>query len=349
MRLKHPDMRPTGSPVGFRFDGREIEALEGETIAALAASDVVAVRQARSGRAARAVLRHGRLLRLPGDGRRPAEPARLPDRKVGRHGRAFVARGLGLGRRARAAGRGDRLRCPGGGRRTGRPVGGARPGAGRRRGGRARRAALPGRTVLRRWRPRTRPRSRPSTASSATVPCSCNPRSGLARASSTRPRCGRRSPHEVAALVAGQSTLYRPKRLVLATGAYEQSPTIPGWTLARVMTVGGLQTLARSYRGAGRAHRDRRQRPALPADRRAPGRRRRRRPCSRRSAPGLGAMAAGKRHHGRSLPDDRRPVARRASRRQAALEPPGDTTRSATIACAASRPATFASMPTSWR
>src|SRR3954471_4759304 len=50
MRLKHPNMRPTGSPVGFRFDGREIEALEGETIAAaLAASDIVAVRQARSG------------------------------------------------------------------------------------------------------------------------------------------------------------------------------------------------------------------------------------------------------------------------------------------------------------
>ena len=56
--------------------------------------------------------------------------------------------------------------------------------------------------------------------------------------------------HEVAAVVAGRSTLYRPKRLVLATGAYEQSPTIPGWTLPGVMTVGGLQTLARSYRVA---------------------------------------------------------------------------------------------------
>lgn len=53
MRLKHPDMRPAGRPVHFRFDGREIEALEGETIAAaLAAADVVAVRQARSGRRA---------------------------------------------------------------------------------------------------------------------------------------------------------------------------------------------------------------------------------------------------------------------------------------------------------
>ena len=54
-------MRPTGSPVGFRFDGREIEALEGETIAAaLAASDVVAA-PGPLRRAARAVLRHGRL------------------------------------------------------------------------------------------------------------------------------------------------------------------------------------------------------------------------------------------------------------------------------------------------
>ena len=58
------------------------------------------------------------------------------------------------------------------------------------------------------------------------------------------------SAHEVAAIVAGRSTLYRPKRLVLATGAYEQSLPMPGWTLPGVMTVGGLQTLARSYRVA---------------------------------------------------------------------------------------------------
>ena len=58
------------------------------------------------------------------------------------------------------------------------------------------------------------------------------------------------SPHEVAAIVAGRSTLFRPKRLVLATGAYEQSLPVPGWTLPGVLTVGGLQTLARSYRVA---------------------------------------------------------------------------------------------------
>src|SRR6185436_1315491 len=50
MRLKHPDMRPAGAPVRLRFDGAEIEALAGETIAAaLAAADIVALRQARSG------------------------------------------------------------------------------------------------------------------------------------------------------------------------------------------------------------------------------------------------------------------------------------------------------------
>src|SRR5215831_19913933 len=49
MRLKHPDLRPAG-PIAFRFDGRELLALPGETIAAtLAAADIVAVRQARSG------------------------------------------------------------------------------------------------------------------------------------------------------------------------------------------------------------------------------------------------------------------------------------------------------------
>ncbi|HZQ01261.1 MAG TPA: FAD-dependent oxidoreductase [Reyranella sp.] len=58
------------------------------------------------------------------------------------------------------------------------------------------------------------------------------------------------SAHEVAAIVSGRATLFRPKRLVFATGAYEQSLPVPGWTLPGVMTVGGLQTLARSYRVA---------------------------------------------------------------------------------------------------
>src|SRR5215831_20559914 len=50
MRLKHPDMQPAVAPVRIRFDGAEIEALPGETVAAaLAAADIVAVRRSRSG------------------------------------------------------------------------------------------------------------------------------------------------------------------------------------------------------------------------------------------------------------------------------------------------------------
>ena len=253
MRLKHPDMRPTGSPVGFRFDGREIEALEGETIAAaLAAADIVAVRQARSGAPRGPFCGMGVcfdcLVTVDG---RPSQRACLT-KVAGRHGRAFRRpRPRRCASRARAAGRGDRLRRAGGRRRAGRPVGGAR-------------LALAGAEVVvldERLHPGGqffKPLAPSHQAELSTLDSQF--RDGAVLMQSTQ-RAGARivneatvwaafSPHEVAALVAGQSTLYRPKRLVLATGAYEQSPTIPGWTLPGVMTVGGLQTLARSYRVA---------------------------------------------------------------------------------------------------
>ena len=227
-----------------------VEAFPGETIAAAPPQQgsLPCARPARERRADR--LRHGRLLRLPGDGRRPPEPARLPDQGRRRHGCPLLS----------AARQGRRRRRP---RRAcsiamswssapGRPgSGGAWPRAGRghRRG--ARRAPARGRPVLQ--------------AAGATA------RSGPRDARPPVPRWrrarlvgppGRRqdrqratvwaafSAHEVAATVAGQSRLYRPKRLVLATGAYEQIRPVPGWTLPGVMTVGGLQTLARSYRVA---------------------------------------------------------------------------------------------------
>lgn len=39
----------------------------------------------------------------------------------------------------------------------------------------------------------------------------------------------------------------RPKRVVLATGAYERGMPLPGWTLPGFMTTGAAQTLLRSY------------------------------------------------------------------------------------------------------
>jgi D-hydroxyproline dehydrogenase subunit alpha len=46
----------------------------------------------------------------------------------------------------------------------------------------------------------------------------------------------------------GKSRLCRPKRLIVAAGAYERALPLPGWTLPGVMTTGAAQTLLRSYR-----------------------------------------------------------------------------------------------------
>ncbi|MBO1080093.1 FAD-dependent oxidoreductase [Roseomonas haemaphysalidis] len=56
------------------------------------------------------------------------------------------------------------------------------------------------------------------------------------------------APDEVAVFQAGRPRLLRPRRLLLAPGAYERPVPIPGWTLPGVMTTGAAQTLARAYR-----------------------------------------------------------------------------------------------------
>ncbi len=52
---------------------------------------------------------------------------------------------------------------------------------------------------------------------------------------------------ETLALVDGRAQIYRPKRLILATGAFERAAPFDGWTTAGVMTTGAAQTLSRSY------------------------------------------------------------------------------------------------------
>lgn len=53
---------------------------------------------------------------------------------------------------------------------------------------------------------------------------------------------------EIAAVVAGRAVTFRPRRLLLAPGAHERPAPLPGWTLPGVMTTGALQTLARAQR-----------------------------------------------------------------------------------------------------
>jgi thioredoxin reductase len=54
------------------------------------------------------------------------------------------------------------------------------------------------------------------------------------------------APHTVGVTTADQSLLFRPKRLIVATGAYERGLPVPGWTLPGVMTTGAAQTLLKT-------------------------------------------------------------------------------------------------------
>ena len=55
------------------------------------------------------------------------------------------------------------------------------------------------------------------------------------------------APNEFGVLDGSSSWIMRPKRTVVATGAYERGLPVPGWTLPGVMTTGAAQTLLRSY------------------------------------------------------------------------------------------------------
>jgi NADPH-dependent 2,4-dienoyl-CoA reductase/sulfur reductase-like enzyme len=53
---------------------------------------------------------------------------------------------------------------------------------------------------------------------------------------------------DFAASVAGRQVVFVPRRVIVATGAYERGVPVPGWTLPGYMTTGAAQSLLRAYR-----------------------------------------------------------------------------------------------------
>ena len=247
MRLTHPSIRPAGRSISFRFNGHPIQALQGETVAAaLSAADVTTFRHTRAG-APRGVFCgmgacfdcvvtiDGRIgqracltpaaeaMQVTGDDPAtltadPAPPARQEDCDV-----LVVGGGVaGLSAAIAAAEAGARVvllderRAPGG--QFAKPL-------------------SPSHTD-------------PTPDSQFRFGADLRARAERAGVCLEADAMvwGAFAATEIAALVRGQSITYRPRRLILATGAHEAPVPIPGWTLPGVMTTGGLQTLVRTQR-----------------------------------------------------------------------------------------------------
>lgn len=247
MRLIHPAIRATGQPVTIRFEGQPIQALEGETIAAaLSAANVIAFRHTSSGAPRGLYCGIGGcwdcIVTVNGQGNQracimqvtegmevtgalPDQPRPFPYASPPAEQQCDVLivgggpAGLSAAIAAAEAGAGvillDERHTPGG-QFAKQPAAHvhAEPDARFRLG-----AAL--------WQQAARAGVRIETDSIA---------------------WGGFAPDEIAAVVRGRAITFRPRRLILATGAHETPVPVPGWTLPGVMTTGALQTLVRAQR-----------------------------------------------------------------------------------------------------
>ncbi len=250
MRLTHPTIHPAGRPIAFQFDGRSIQALHGETIgAALSAAGVTTVRHTPSGAprglfcgmgacfdcvvtvdgriAQRACMTQAvdgmivgstfpAALAMPPDADLPTDRTETCDILVVGAGPAGLSAAIAAAEAGASVVVLDERHASGG--QFAKPLA----------------------------------RSHNDTAPDAQFQLGATLRDRAERAGvrleTEAVVWGAFAVDEIAALVRGQAVTWRPRQLILATGAHEAPVPIPGWTLPGVLTTGGLQTLVRTQR-----------------------------------------------------------------------------------------------------
>ena len=273
LRLRTRGIVPRGAPVSIGFDGREVPAIEGETVAAaLSAAGIVALRRARNGaprglfcgmgvcfeclvtvdarpaqRACMTRVRDGMAIAVHRDDAPdpvravgapplvppPADPMPEVDRDL-----VIVGAGPAGLAAAEAAARAG----------VAATILDERPEA----GGQYYKQLAPSHRFA---APGARDRQHAAGADliervrAAGVEIVGSATAWSARAGGRPAEAGSHAA-EVEVFVAGRAGRYRARQLIVAAGAYERPHPVPGWTLPGVMTTGAAQTLARAYRVA---------------------------------------------------------------------------------------------------